>query len=197
MLRVGLTGGIGSGKSTVSAMFREVGFNIIDADLVAREVLNIYPEILDTVKKEFGETFFENGVFKRREFGNYIFKYPRERIKYEGIILPYIKNAIFNRFDYYENSGEKLVILDAPTLIENNLHKEMDYNVLVYVGKDAQISRVMERDKLTHDQSLLRINSQLPLEEKTEWVNFIIDNSGDIINTKEQVLEIANVLKLI
>lgn len=196
MLKVGLTGGIGSGKSTVSAMFREVGFKIIDADVVAREVLNIYPEILDRVRKEFGEFFFENDVFKRREFGNYIFKYSKERIKYENIIIPYIKNEIFSRFNYYENLGEKLVMLDAPTLIENNLHKEMDYNTLVYVDKDTQISRVMERDKLTHDQALSRINSQLPLKEKTEWVNFIIDNSSDIINTKEQVLEIANVLKV-
>lgn len=197
MLRIGLTGGIASGKSTVSKMFKEAGYTLIDADLVAREVLNIYTNILDEVKKEFGEGFFdESGNLKRKDFGNYIFKYPRERIKYEGIIIPFIKKRIFELFDEYEAKGESIVILDAPTLIENKLHEVMDYNILVWANKDVQISRLIKRDGFTEEEALNRVNAQMPMEERKEFVNFIVDNSNSLEDTEKQVLELINIFNM-
>ncbi|MEW8957105.1 dephospho-CoA kinase [Clostridium sp.] len=193
MMKVGLTGGIGSGKSTVSAIFKEIGFQIIDADLIAREVLSLFPEILEKVVQEFGEGFLdEESQLKRREFGNFIFKYPMERRKYEDIIIPYIKKRIFTLIKEYEDLGEEIIILDAPTLIETSLHKQMDYNILVYVDKETQIRRIKERDNMSYNDILARINSQMSLEEKIEEVNFVINNTESIEETKDQVMEIAS-----
>lgn len=197
MLKIGLTGGIASGKSTVSNLLKEQGFTIVDADIIAREVLEIYPEILDRVRKQFGEGFFDyRGTFLRKEFGNYIFKYPRERVKYEEIIMPFIKKEIFNKFEEYNKNGAKVVILDAPTLIENNLQDSMDYNILVWVSKEAQLSRLTKRDAITNNEALNRIKSQMDLDSKKEFVNFIIDNSKDLNSTKEQVKDIVNILNM-
>lgn len=196
MFKIGLTGGIGTGKSAVSKLFKNYGIPIIDADIISREVLKKYPEILQDIKNTFNDGFFdENGELKRREFGNYIFKFPNERIAYENIIIPYIKRDIEEAFDFYEKKGEKAIILDAPTLIENNLHSEMDFNILVYAKSDVQIFRVMERDSLNKDEVLNRINAQMSLDEKKNFVNFIIDNGGSFENTDEQVEEIVQFIR--
>lgn len=188
MMRIGLTGGIGTGKSTISLMLKEAGFKIIDADIIARDVLVKYPEILERVRIEFGEGFFDwRGEFRRKEFGNHIFRFPKQRIKYENIILPFIKNEINNQIKTFENNGEKLVIVDAPTLIETKLHEEMDFVILVYADSSTQIQRLKNRDKLTNNDVLNRINAQMSVERKKEFANVIIDNSKDLIYTKEQV----------
>lgn len=188
MMRIGLTGGIGTGKSTISLMLKEAGFKIIDADIIARDVLVKYPEILERVRIEFGEGFFDwRGEFRRKEFGNHIFRFPKQRIKYENIILPFIKNEINNQMKTFENNGEKLVIVDAPTLIETKLHEEMDFVILVYADSSTQIQRLKNRDKLTNNDALNRINAQMSVERKKEFANVIIDNSKDLIYTKEQV----------
>lgn len=197
MLKIGLTGGIGSGKSTVSAMFKGAGFPIIDADVISRTVLDKYPEIIKWIRKEFGDGFFDwQGNFLRRQFGNYIFKYQKERIKYEEKIMPFIKQDIYNEIKKYNDANTALVIVDAPTLIENNIHDEMDYVILVWVDKNTQIQRVKDRDKLMHSEIMSRINSQISLEEKKLYADFIIDNSGNLESTRQQVNDIVQILNL-
>lgn len=197
MLKIGLTGGIGSGKSTVSAMLKGAGFPIIDADVIARNVLDKYPEIISWVRKEYGDGFFDwQGNFLRRQFGNYIFKYPKERVKYEEKIMPFIKQDIFLKVKSYEQESTPLVIIDAPTLIENNIHEEMNYVILVWVDKNTQIQRVKHRDKLIQSEIMSRINSQISLEEKKLYADFIIDNSGTLESTRQQVNDIAQILNM-
>ncbi len=196
MIKIGLTGGIGSGKSTVSKMMAAAGIKVLDADLVARNVLVVYPEILERVKIEFGDVFFDwRGEFRRKEFGNYIFRFPQQRIKYEEIIIPYIKKEILEALDRYESNGEKIIVLDAPTLIENGLHKNMDYVILVYADTKVQLQRLKDRDKLSVGDANSRINSQMQLEEKKNYANIIIDNNKDLITTKKQVDDIIEFLK--
>ena len=196
MIKVGLTGGIGTGKSTVSRMIKDAGFKVIDADLIARDVLVKYPEILEKVRAQFGEGFFDwRGDFRRKEFGNHIFRFPKQRVKYENIILPYIKADIMNAIKELENKGEKIVILDAPTLIESKMNEDMDIVVLVVADSKTQVQRVKERDKLSNYDALNRINAQMPLEEKKNYANIIIDNNKDLLYAKEQVDDFIDFMK--
>ena len=196
MIKIGLTGGIGTGKSTVSRMLLASGFKVLDADLVARDVLNRYPEILDKVRIEFGEGFFDwRGEFRRKEFGNHIFRFPKQRVKYENIIIPYIKKEIYESLKRYEENGASMVILDAPTLIENDLHKDMDYVILVWADSNTQIQRVMFRDKLSKSDAIGRLNAQMSLDDKKEFANILIDNNGELTKTKNQVDDIIEFLK--
>lgn len=197
MIKIGLTGGIGSGKSTVSLMLKNEGYKVIDADEISREVLVKYPEILSLVRTQFGDGFFDwRGEFRRREFGNHIFRFQKERIKYENIIIPFIKKEIKEQFDILESQGEPVAILDAPTLIENNMHEDMDMIILVWVDNSTQIQRIKTRDKLLQGEVINRINSQISLDKKKDYANFIIDNSKNLIKTKEQVDDLVDLLKL-
>lgn len=198
MIKIGLTGGIGSGKSTVSAMIKEAGFPIIDADIIAKSVLEKYPEILEKVKIDFGVGFFDwRGQFRRKEFGNHIFRFPKQRIKFEAIILPYIIREIEEELQALEKKGEKRVIVDAPTLIENDLHKEMDYVILVWVDSNTQLQRVRSRDALSREDAINRINAQMPLERKKDFANIIIENNDTLLKTKVQVESLVEFLKAI
>ena len=198
MIKIGLTGGIGTGKSTVSDILKGEKFKIIDADIIAKEVLEKNPEILDMVRTQFGSGFFDwRGEFRRKEFGNHIFRFPKQRVKYEDIIMSYIKQSIEENIKVYEKKGEKIIIIDAPTLIENNLHIEMDYVILVYADNSVQIQRVMNRDKLTKVEAVSRINSQMSMEAKKEFANIIIDNNTDLIDTQKQVYDLIDFIKLI
>ncbi|KGN00747.1 dephospho-CoA kinase [Clostridium novyi A str. 4570] len=191
MITVGLTGGIGSGKSIISNMIKSKDIPIIDADLISREVLNIYPEILQEIKETFGEEFVdEDGNLKRRELGNHIFGQDDLRKKLENIIIPYIKKEIFNRIEECNKLNEKICVVDAPTLIEHKINEKMDYNILVWVDKDTQIERVKLRDNMNHEEIIKRINSQMSLEEKSKYVDFTIDNSGSLDNTKKELEEV-------
>ncbi|GAA0762168.1 dephospho-CoA kinase [Clostridium sartagoforme] len=198
MIKIGLTGGIGSGKSTVSKMLTEKGFEVIDSDDISRDVLIKYPEILEKIKIEFGSGFFDwRGEFRRREFGNHIFRFPKQRKKYEDIIIPYIKKEIFLELDKYERNGESMVILDAPTLIENDLHTYMDYIIVVWVDNNTQIMRIKNRDKLSRDEAINRLNAQISLDRKKEYAHIIIDNNNDLLKTKKQVDKVIDFLKVI
>lgn len=198
MIKIGLTGGIGSGKSTVSKMLSDKGFKVIDADNIAKEVLIKYPEIIDKIKIEFGTGFFDwRGEFRRREFGNHIFRFPKQRKKYEDIIMPYIKSEIFNEIDNYEKAGESIIILDAPTLIENDLHTFMDYIIVVWVDNNTQVIRLKNRDRLSREEAINRMNAQLSLDKKREYAHIIIDNNGDLLKTKNQVDKVMDFLNVI
>ncbi|MBU3153518.1 dephospho-CoA kinase [Clostridium estertheticum] len=188
MLKVGITGGIGSGKSTVTNMLKADGFSIIDADIVAREVFIIYPEIMGNIKSEFGYDFFDSECeLNRKEFGNYIFKSDTRRKKLENIMMPFITREIQHRIKMCEEDNCKLCFLDAPTLIENNLHNCMDVTILVWVSSDLQIQRVMLRDDLNLDETMDRIKAQMPIDEKRKFADFIIDNGRSFEDTKLQL----------
>lgn len=193
MIRMGLTGGIGSGKSTVTKMLIEKNIKVIDADLIAREVLNIYPEIKEEIKNSFGKEFFDDsGNLLRRKLGELVFNSADKRVQLENIILPFIIKEITYRLNELEGTGEKIAFVDAPLLIETGIYKNMDYNVLVYVDKETQINRVMGRDGFSKEHTLKRIEAQIDLDDKKNFVDYIIDNSGSIANTKNQLEQILN-----
>lgn len=191
MLRVGLTGGIGSGKSTVSSFIKQKGIPVIDADVISREVLTLYPEITRNIRAVFGDEFFdESGSLRRKEFGNYIFKDQLRVKQLEDIILPFIIKEVFMQLNEYEKYNERLCVVDAPTLIEANLHNKMDYNILVWADTETQIKRVIERDRISKEDVLGRINAQISLEHKKNLVDYVIDNSKSIEYTEEQIMKV-------
>lgn len=195
MIKIGLTGGIGTGKSTVSKMLREKGYQVIDADEISRGVLVKYPEILNKIRVDFGEGFFDwRGEFRRKEFGNHIFRFPKQRVKYEQIIMPYILREIEEALG---KAKGKIVFLDAPTLIENNLHEKMDYVVLAITSHNTQLQRIKLRDKLNNTDALSRINAQMPLERKKEFAHIIIDNEGSLEATKKQVDDLIDFIETV
>lgn len=196
ILKIGLTGGIGSGKSTVSSMLRDEGIQIVDADKISRGVLSSHPEIIKKIKDTFGDNYFdEEGNFLRRKMGELIFSNVEKKREYEAILMPYIIQDIFNEIEEYDNRGEEMCIIDAPTLIENNLHQSMDLVIVIVIMKELQISRVMARDEFSREEALRRIDSQMATEEKIKYADYIIDNGDTLEYTKFQIQTILKELK--
>jgi dephospho-CoA kinase len=193
LIKIGLTGGIGSGKSTVSQMMRDENIKVIEADIISREVIIKYPEITIKIREHFGDTYFDTmGILNRRKLGDYVFKNKKERFLLEEIIIPYIIKDIWYTFDKLALEGHKLVVLDAPTLIEQGLDKKMDINLLVWVNETTQKNRLINRDILSEEQALDRIKAQMPIDEKKKYVDYVIDNTGTLASTKMQLLHILN-----
>ena len=196
MIKIGLTGGIGSGKSTISNFLKEIGIKIVDADKISREVLSIYPEVKEKIKIEFGEKVFRyDGSLNRRLIGNIIFQNPEKKQSFENIIIPYIIREIRERIHILEKNKEKIIVLDAPTLMENKLNEQMDYNITVWVDRETQIERVMGRDESSFEEVISRIDSQMSLDKKKELSDFTIDNRGAVEDTLQQVNKVLRVIK--
>ena len=158
--------------------------DICKGDHACKEVI----EVLNEIKREFGHAFFdEYGKLMRKELGNYIFKSESHRKKLDNIMMPFIISEIHKRIKKHEENNCKLCFLDAPTLIENNLHTIMDSVILVWVSREVQIQRVMHRDDLEIEQTMDRIRAQMPIDEKKKFADFIIDNEGSFENTKLQL----------
>jgi len=196
MLKIGLTGGIGSGKSTISNFLNEIGIKVVDADKVSREVLSKYTEIKEKIRIEFGKkVFFDDGSLNRKLLGDIIFKNVEKKTCFENIIIPYIIKEIRMKIESLEKNREKIIVLDAPTLMENKLNEEMDYNITVWVDRETQIERVMGRDESSFEEVISRIDSQMSLDKKKELSDFIIDNRGAVEDTLQQVNKVLRVIK--
>lgn len=188
---IGLTGGIASGKSTASNIINKLGFKVIDADKIARDVQEIgkpaYREIVDYFGEEIVDIY---GNINRKALGNVVFNNDSEREKLNRIVHPYIFKAIKESID--RNSDKKILFVDIPLLIEQvdnlNKHKiEFDEIWLVYVDEKTQITRLMERDSIDKEEALKKIRAQMPIELKKNYATRIIDNRGDIETLEEQI----------
>ncbi|NXG26672.1 DCAKD protein, partial [Grallaria varia] len=192
MFLVGLSGGIASGKSTVVAVLRELGCAVIDADLIAREVVQPHSKAHQQILQHFGTgILLENGEINREALGNIIFSQPEKRRLLNSITHPEILKQMLKQILKYFVLGYRYVILDIPLLFETRgLTKFMKYTVLVYCDPLAQRARLMRRSGLDAAAADARISSQLPLEEKRQWATYVIDNSGDRESTRRQVLRL-------
>ncbi|NWW94876.1 DCAKD protein, partial [Rhynochetos jubatus] len=192
MFLVGLTGGIASGKSTVVAVLRELGCAVIDADAIAREVVQPRFKAYRQIVHYFGtEILLENGEINREALGNIIFSHPEKRQLLNSITHPEIQKEMLKQILKYFVLGYRYVILDIPLLFETNrLTKFMKYTVLVYCDLPTQLSRLMKRNRLAQAEAEARIASQLPLDKKCKLASHVIDNSGDRESTRWQVLRL-------
>jgi dephospho-CoA kinase len=188
-LLVGLTGGIGTGKSTVSTMLRALGAVVIDADVLAREVAAPGEPTLARIVAEFGRGVLRaDGTLDRKALGAIVFGDPAKRKRLEALTHPAIRERFASRLAEIAAHGfHGIAFFDAPVMIESGNYKTMDRLVVVVADEATQIARLMERDGMSRDEALARIRSQMPLSEKARLADYVIDNSGDRAATEKQV----------
>lgn len=192
MLIVGLTGNIGSGKSSVARYFKELGARVIDTDQVAREVVAPGTDVLSQIVQYFGTNILSpEGTLDRSHLAEIVFN-DTDALKYlNSVVHPAIRTVLLTAItDYKNNPDTPLLIIEAPLLIETGLYKLMDEVWLVTINRKTQIQRVMERDTATEEQVLSRIASQMPQEDKIPFADRFIDNSGSPEDTLKQVRQI-------
>ncbi|WP_438447969.1 dephospho-CoA kinase [Gorillibacterium sp. sgz5001074] len=188
-MNIGLTGGIACGKSTVSSMLVRRGAILIDADRLAREVVEPGAPALAEVVRVFGQAvLMEDGTLNRQELGKLVFGSEEKRKELEGILHPPIRKLMLERMAEYERSApDKLVVVDVPLLYESELEELFQEVLVVYVPPELQLIRLMERNGLSQEEASKRIQAQMPIEWKKEWADHVIDNSGLPEETEEQV----------
>ncbi|WLD92337.1 dephospho-CoA kinase [Alkalihalobacillus sp. AL-G] len=185
---IGLTGGIASGKSTISSIFKSLDIPVVDADMIAREVVEPGEESYKKIVEAFGDDLLlADQTIDRKKLGAIVFNDRDKRQLLNGIVHPAVRKRMLDRKDAYLLDNES-VVLDIPLLFESKLTHFVDRTLLVYVTSDTQLRRLVNRDGFTEEEALSRIRSQLSLDEKREWADAIIDNNGSIEQSKGQLL---------
>ena len=191
-LVVGLTGGIATGKSTVSAIFRHLGVRLIDADLLARETVMPGQRAYREIVAEFGTDVLQpDKTLDRKKLGAIVFADAAKRKRLEAITHPAIRQRqerILSSLE--EEAFEGLVIWDAALLYESGAERRVDKVVVVVTDPETQLRRLVERDGLGEEEARRRIASQMPLALKRRMASYVIDNSGSRLETERQVREV-------
>ncbi|TCO80009.1 dephospho-CoA kinase [Marinisporobacter balticus] len=188
---IGLTGGIASGKSTASNILKELGIPVIDADLIAREIVAPGKPTLDEIKQIFGEVVVhENGTLNRKYLGEIVFSDKNKLRELNYITHKRIIEEIINKINIYRKTRTyPVIIIDAALLIEMDMKKIVDVVWLVITHESIQLKRLIERDHVSCEDGLKRIKSQMATEEKKKYADVVIDNNQDIMYLKKQIEE--------
>lgn len=197
MYRIGLTGSIATGKSTVTNMLKELGAFVIDCDKTARDVVAPGTRGLAKIKEVFGkDAVAADGYMDRVYIGDLVFRNPGMKKRLENILFPLIFEALNEELLRLERAGSTpVVFLDMPLLYEVKYDSYVDEVWLVYVPFEVQLSRLMKRNGYTKEEALLRIHSQIPVDKKKALAQQVIDNSGTLEDTKEQVRSLWETLQ--
>ncbi len=199
MIVVGLTGGIASGKSTVARMFAEEGAYIIDLDELSRLVVEPHKPAWRDIVSYFGdEILTEERTLDRDRLGSVVFADPAKRRKLEGIVHPRILEAYGKKLHrILEKNRQAVVIADVPLLMEVEMEGSFEKVIVVYIPAESQMKRIVQRDGLSEKGARDRLKAQMPIDEKARRGDFIIDNSGTLEETRRQVKEIYEKLKML
>lgn len=188
---VGLTGGIGSGKSTIASAFKRLGVKVVDADQAARAVVEPESETLKTIIDHFkGETLLVDGQLNRSALRDIIFNNPEHKAWLEGLLHPLINGWISQQLE--QPTTSPYVILESPLLFETNQYKMINTSLLVDVAPELQIARASQRDKVNKSQIQAIINTQMSRQQKVELADFIFDNSLAIDSIEKRVIDFHN-----
>lgn len=188
-MNIGLTGGIACGKSTVSRMLVSRGALLIDADQIARDVVEPGSPVLEQVAAHFGQAVIgPDGSLQRKKLGEIIFGSPEARKQLDGLLHPPIRAKMREQMTLYERDfPTKLVVVDVPLLIESNLVSMFEEIMVVYIPRHLQLERLMQRDGLSTEHAQLRLDAQMSIEEKRKLADIVIDNSGTWEETNMRV----------
>ena len=195
MIVLGLTGNIGCGKSSVSNIFIQNGIDVVDADIVARQIFDD-KDLLNKVFSTFGDSIKnEDGSLNRKALGNIVFNDDEKLIELNNLTHPQIKKNILSQVSKYKEQGKKIVVIDAALLIEDDYLPYIDKLVLITCREDIQIERIKNRDNCTEKEAVSRINSQMSQSEKSKFADYIIDNSNSFEELQKRVLEFIEILQ--
>jgi dephospho-CoA kinase len=184
---VGLTGGIGTGKSTVARMICDLGVPVIDADLLARLVVEPGQPAHAEIAAAWPDVVDGNGPIDRQRLAGHVFADPAARHRLEAITHPRIMERVQAQTDGLRRQGVPLAFLEAALLVETGLHRNLDGLVVVTATEEQQVARIMARDGCSQDQALARMAAQLPLATKRQAATALIDNTHDEATTQRQV----------
>lgn len=192
-IRIGLTGGISSGKSTISKWLREWGYPVIDADEVAKKVMEkgelAYLKVVEAFSPEI---LLENGEIDRVKLGGMIFPNEALRNQLNQIVHPIVHKEMEKIGQMYIENGHSIVVFDVPLLLEGKMHMKMDVILVVSVDENTQLERLMKRNGLTKEAAESRIHAQMSTAERLCYADFVIDNQGTLEETKEQLKKVMN-----
>lgn len=192
-LVIGLTGGIASGKSTVSQMIKEHGIRVVDADVIAKEAVAKGTPALQQIVQTFGEdVLLPNGELNRQQLGAIIFSDEEKRKQLNAIVHPEVRKEMLKQRDEGVSQQETFVVLDIPLLFESQLESLVDRIIVVYTTPELQLSRLMNRNDLSEEEALNRIHSQQSLEEKCKKADRVIENTQDLAFIRKQLQNILN-----
>ncbi|HEI1234056.1 dephospho-CoA kinase [Staphylococcus aureus] len=184
---IGITGGIASGKSTVSELLSVFGFKVVDADKAAREAVKKGSKGLAQVREVFGdEAIDENGEMNRRYMGDLVFNHPEKRLELNAIIHPIVRDIMEEEKQEYLKQGYN-VIMDIPLLFENELENTVDEVWVVYTSESIQMDRLMQRNNLSLEDAKARVYSQISIDKKSRMADHVIDNLGDKLELKQNL----------
>ena len=184
---IGLTGGIASGKSTVSELLSAHGFKIVDADIASRQAVEKGTKGLERVKEAFGEQAIdENGEMNRAYVGEVVFNQPEKRLELNEIVHPIVREIMEKEKVQYLSEGYH-VIMDIPLLFENNLQDTVDEVWLVYTSESIQIDRLMERNNISMEEAKARVYSQISIDKKRRMADHEIDNRDTKLELKQNL----------
>jgi dephospho-CoA kinase len=188
-MRVGLTGGIATGKSTVSRMLQTRGAAIVDADQVAREVVEPHTPGWRRIRERFGDGILRpDGFLDRKALRDVVFRDPQARRDLNGILHPLIRERMLEKAEFLERERPgRVIVFDIPLLYESRLTDWVEKVIVVYVPESVQIRRLMEREGIGEEEALRMIRAQMPIEEKKRMADCLIDNSGSLEETERQV----------
>jgi dephospho-CoA kinase len=196
MLRLGLTGGIASGKSAVAAMLREKGFSVLDADSLAHKLIEPGQPAYDEVLQEFGqEVLAPGGRVDRAKLSAIVFQDRSKLDRLNAIVHPRVGEFVFRQFDEWQRAGTRdAAFVEAALLIESGIHKKLDGLVVAWCEPEQQLQRLLDRG-LSESEARRRIAAQLPVEEKLLLATDRIDCSGSLDETRRQVEALAAKLR--
>lgn len=188
-MNIGLTGGIATGKSTVSRMLASRGAAVIDADAIAREIMEPGHPVLAAVSERFGQgVLHPDGTLDRKKLGDIVFSHPEERKALEALTHPAIRSEMKRRLDELEEADPyRLVVADIPLLYESGLDPLYEEIMVVYVPRELQLTRLIHRDGLSREEAEQRLGAQTDIELKKERADILIDNSGGLDETERQI----------
>lgn len=188
---VGLTGGIASGKSTVARMFEQLGVPVVDADAIAREVVEPGQPAHEEIREAFGDEVLEpDGTLDRKKLGAVVFGDREARARLNAITHPRIAQRSGERMAELQRGAHPYLVYEAALLVENGAYKAFDALVVVAADRATQLRRLQRRDALDESQARARLDAQLPLEHKVEVADYVVHNEGDLEETEEQVRQV-------